>query len=95
VEFLVQIRVDLPPTMSEDERAGLLAAELKRGRQLMVAGNIKRIWRIPGGLRNVGIWEAADATELHELIASLPVFNWLAAEVTPLAEHPLSRPPED
>jgi muconolactone D-isomerase len=53
------------------------------------AGVIVSIWRIPGGLRNVGVWEAADATELHEQLASLPVFPWLEAGVTPLAEHPL------
>ena len=37
----------------------------------------------------MGVWEAADATELHELISSLPLFPWIDAEVTPLATHPL------
>jgi muconolactone D-isomerase len=95
VEFLVQIQVDLPGAMPEAERAELLKAELRRGRELRAAGHIKHIWRIPGGLRNVGIWRAANATELHQLIASLPVFNWIAAEVTPLAEHPLDKPSDD
>jgi len=95
VEFLVQIQVNLPGSMPEAERAELLGAELRRGRELMLAGHIKRIWRIPGGLRNVGIWDATDATELHQLISSLPLFNWLAAEVTPLAEHPLGEPSDD
>jgi muconolactone D-isomerase len=91
VEFLVQIDVRLPASLSAAERDRLLAAELERGRELVSAGAIRGIWRIPGGLRNVGIWEAADATELHELLASLPLFPWLTAEVTPLAEHPLRR----
>lgn len=93
MEFLVHITVALPADMDDAQRAALLAAERTRGEELVAAGGIQAIWRIPGGLRNVGVWEAADATELHELIASLPLYRWLTAEVTPLAVHPLSRAP--
>jgi len=85
----VEIEVFLPPDMDEGDRAALLAAELERGRELRRSGTLVRIWRVPGALRNVGVWEAADATELHERIASLPAFRWLRAEVTPLALHPV------
>jgi muconolactone D-isomerase len=91
LKFLVEIDVRLPGTLVEAERAELLGAELERGRELVESGVIAAIWRIPGALRNVGIWEAADATELHEHLSSLPVFPWLTADVTPLAEHPLQR----
>jgi muconolactone D-isomerase len=91
LKFLVAIEVRLPGTLPEPERGELLAAELERGRELVDAGVISAIWRIPGALRNVGVWEAADATELHEHLAALPLFPWLTAEVTPLAEHPLQR----
>ena len=37
--------------------SALRAAELERGRELRQAGSIEAIWRIPGGLRNVGIWQ--------------------------------------
>lgn len=89
MEFLVRVEVALPGDMPEQRRAALLAAELERGRALRAQGAIKRIWRVPGALRNVGIWEAADATELHELISSLPLFPWISAEVTALARHPV------
>jgi muconolactone D-isomerase len=46
-----------------------------------------RIWRIPGRTANVGIWEAPDATALHDLVSSLPLFPWLDVTVTPLARH--------
>jgi muconolactone D-isomerase len=92
VEFLVQIDVTLPASLPLDERQRLLAAELERGRALKAAGSIKAIWRIPGALRNVGIWEAADATELHDLISSLPLFPYLRSTVTALARHPIDRP---
>jgi muconolactone D-isomerase len=91
VRFLVEIDVRLPGTLAEAERAELLDAESKRGRELVEAGVIRAIWRIPGAIRNVGVWEAADATELHEHLTSLPLFPWLTAEVRPLAVHPLQR----
>jgi muconolactone D-isomerase len=89
MRFLVRIDVQLPGEMAHAERERLLADERRRGRELVAAGAIRSIWRIPGGLRNVGIWEAPDATALHDLIASLPLYPWLAVEVTALAEHPL------
>jgi muconolactone D-isomerase len=91
LDFLVRIEVKLPPTLSDKERSRLLESELERGVVLRRQGSIKSIWRVPGGLRNVGIWTAADATELHELLSSLPVFPYIQAEVTPLAQHPIDR----
>ena len=84
--------MQLPGALPDDERGELLAAELARGRELVEAGAIVSIWRIPGGLRNVGVWEAAEPPRLHELIASLPLFRWMEAEVTALAQHPLDGP---
>jgi muconolactone D-isomerase len=89
MEFLVHIEAELPPDMPAERRAKLTAAERERGLELIRGGTIKRIWRIPGGLRNVGIWEATDATELHAAIADLPLYPWIRAEVTALAVHPL------
>ena len=89
MEFLVQIQVTLPPQLPESERARLADAEARRGRELRGAGTIVRIWRVPGRTANVGIWQAADATALHAALASLPMFPYLRADVTPLATHPL------
>jgi muconolactone D-isomerase len=89
MEFLVEIELSLPPQMPESERARLTAAEMARGRELMDAGTIVRIWRIPGRTANAGIWSAPEPTALHEAIASLPLFPYLRTDVTPLAVHPL------
>jgi muconolactone D-isomerase len=89
MEFLVRIEVRLPGELPEARRAELARAELEHGRRLREAGTIKRIWRLPGGLRNVGVWEAPDATALHAAISGLPLYPWLEAEVTALAQHPL------
>jgi muconolactone D-isomerase len=89
MEFLVRIQLTVPPGLPAEERTRLAEAEARRGRELKDAGTIVRIWRIPGRTANAGIWVAADATALHEAIASLPMFPYLQAEVTPLATHPL------
>lgn len=88
MEFLVQIEVHWPPDGDPDERARLAAAEGIRGAELAAAGTIRRMWRIPGRWANWGIWFAADATDLHAALASLPFFPWLEIAVHPLAAHP-------
>jgi muconolactone D-isomerase len=87
-EFLVEIEIEWPSSMLEDERTAVLAAEAARAKELREAGSIVRLWRIPGRRANVGLWEAADATELHGLLTSLPVFPWMNIHVRPLAAHP-------
>jgi len=87
VEFLVQIQVLLPADMDPAVKAGLVEREQARGRELKDTGTIVRMWRIPGRVANVGIWQAADATALHEAITSLPLFPWIDAQVTALATH--------
>jgi muconolactone D-isomerase len=89
IEFLVRITLRLPDDLPAERADELRAAELKRGRELVDAGVIKRIWRVPGTTSNVGIWVAADPTELHAAIAGLPLFPWLTVEVSPLARHPI------
>jgi muconolactone D-isomerase len=88
MEFLVRIVVEWPPDGDRTELARLHAAERERAAVLAADGRIRRLWRIPGRRANWGIWEAADATELHAALASLPLFLYLAIEVHPLAAHP-------
>ena len=89
MEFLVRVEVHLPPDMPAERRAELTAAERVYGKEMQARGAIRRIWRLPGGLRNVAIWEANDATELHELLTGLPLYPWITSEVAALAVHPL------
>jgi muconolactone D-isomerase len=89
MEFLVRIEVGLPPDMSEDRRRRLLEAESARGRELIADGSLVRIWRVPGRLANISLYRAADATQLHALISSLPLYPWLEVSVEALATHPL------
>jgi muconolactone D-isomerase len=88
VEFLVHITFSWPPGMTPEEQQRLIAAEHQRARELHADGILKRLWRIPGQRANWGIWTAADATELHAALSSLPMYPHLVATVHPLAAHP-------
>ncbi len=88
-EFLVRIEIAVPDGTDAVAWSAAEAAERERGRELLAAGTIARIWRLPGRRANIGIWRAADATELHEALASLPMYPWMTVTVWTLARHPL------
>ncbi len=87
MEFLVHMEIEMPHDLPPEQVRALGAAEAERAETLRRQGSIVRIWRIPGRTANVGVWAAADATELHDLITSLPLAEWADIRVTPLAEH--------
>jgi muconolactone D-isomerase len=91
-EFLVRIEIELPHELAPDERAALELEEQRVGSELLRAGVILRIWRLPGRRANVGIWRASDASALHAHLTSLPMARWMQVEVTALAVHPLEQP---
>lgn len=88
MEFLVRFETALPDSLSEDQVADLLVRERARATELRGSGVLKRLWRIPGRRGVVGLWEAADATELHDALSSLPQFPWMDVRIEPLATHP-------
>ena len=65
-----------------------MAAEKVRGGELMEAGVIKRLWRVPGEWGAWVLYDAPDATAVHEAITSLPLYKWMQVEVHALAKHP-------
>lgn len=87
MEFLVNIRIEWPADGDPARRDELFAAELARGQQLAAEGRMKRLWRVPGRWENWGLWEAEDATALHEALTSLPLWPWMEVVVHPLAQH--------
>jgi muconolactone D-isomerase len=92
MEFLVRIDVDLSVDVTEPRRRELLEAEAVRGRELIASGALRRIWRVPGRWSNVSLYDVADATELHALLTSLPLWPWMDVRVEALAVHPLEAP---
>jgi len=60
-------------------------------RELAAQGHLLRLWRPPlqpGEWRTLGLFAAADAAELEEVLASMPLRVWRTDDVTPLAPHP-------
>lgn len=92
MQFLVEITTNLPPELPEEQRQDLLARELLRGRELIADGQLVGIWRLPGRLANISVYEVPDADALHAAISSLPLFPYLTVRVEPLARHPLGTP---
>jgi muconolactone D-isomerase len=88
MQFLVHMVVTWPPDGDPDELQRRVAGEQQRARELAAAGTIERLWRVPGQWANWGIWEAPDATALHDAVTSLPMWPYLKVEVHPLALHP-------
>jgi muconolactone D-isomerase len=89
VEFLVHMAVNIPPETPEELRRDMIEQEAVRGRELMERGALVRIWRLPGRWANISLYQATDATELHQLISSLPLWPWMDVSVEALATHPL------
>jgi muconolactone D-isomerase len=91
MEFLVRTENRLPPDTPTETRERLRAAERTRAQELRAAGVLKRLWRVPGRDATVGLYEAANPEDLHDAIASLPMWRWLDVTVEALATHPQER----
>lgn len=89
MEFLARIEQDIPPDIDPARLAAVKAAEAVRGQELVDEGKLRRIWRIPGRRAVYVLYEVDGPDELHEILASLPLFPWMDIEVTVLGCHAL------
>lgn len=91
MEFMVRLHNRLPAETPAWRRDELREAERARARVLRDEGILVRLWRIPGRTTALGLFEAPDATVLHDALASLPMFGWMDITVEALATHPQER----
>jgi muconolactone D-isomerase len=90
LEFLVTTELRPVTGIAPDELKRLYTEERQRGFDLFASGAIKQMWRVPGApYRTVSIRVAPDIARLQADIESLPLFDWLKIEVTPLTPHPV------
>lgn len=89
MEFLVNIKINWPIDMDPQVKEEIIAEEQQHAATLAEQGHLVRMWRVPGRRENWGLWRATDATHLHEIISSLPVFPYMDVTVRPLALHPV------
>jgi muconolactone D-isomerase len=88
--FHVRMDVSLPRDLDPESRAALLAAEKEHALELQRSGSWVHLWRVVGHYSNVSIFNVDSGDELHQILWNLPLFPFMAIEVTPLAEHPSS-----
>ena len=91
MEYLADLVTTVPEGTSPANVDELRAAEAVRAADLAKAGHLVRLWRPPlgpGEWRSIGLFRAADETELHRILASLPLHKWMTVTITPLTPHP-------
>ena len=91
MEFLVDMVTTVPDGTTDAEVDAIRIREAARSRELAAQGHLLRLWRPPleaDQWRTWGLFQAADATELHSVLSSMPLRVWRHDTVTPLTAHP-------
>ena len=91
MEFLTDMVTTVPEGTGPAKVDELRAAEAMRAAELANAGHLVRLWRPPlgpGEWRSIGLFRAADETELRQVLDSLPLHIWMKVTITPLTPHP-------
>jgi muconolactone D-isomerase len=94
MEFLARIEQNIPPDIDPELLGRVKAAEQVRGGELVEAGKLRRIWRIPGRRAVYALYRVSGPDELHEILSSLPLFPWMDIEITALGTHALDPEPD-
>jgi muconolactone delta-isomerase len=87
-EFLTTFTVAVPSAADAGVVEELEQRESQRTSELAADGLLIRLWRLPGNSRNLGHWQAHDARQLRDILASLPLAAWLQVETVALTRHP-------
>jgi len=88
VEFLVEFEVEVPAGTPDAEVEQRGRAESAAAAKLAEGGHLVRLWRRPLAGDAIGLYRADSQAELDELLAALPLADWLRITVTPLGAHP-------
>jgi len=88
--FHVKMTVNLPLDMNPDTANALKANEKALAQRLQEQGKWRHLWRIAGHYANYSVFDVDSVQELHDLLMQLPLFPYMAIEVTPMCRHPSS-----
>jgi muconolactone D-isomerase len=91
MDYLVDFTTTVPEGTSDEELERRVSGEGARVAELAADGHVLRVWKpLPddGRRRAVGLYRAADDSELERILASLPLYPWMEIEVQALSEHP-------
>ena len=90
MEFLVEFEVEVPAGTPDTEVEQHQRAESAAAAKLAEDGHLVRLWRRPlvgDGTTAIGLYRAFSQPQLDDLLAALPLADWLRITVTPLAAH--------
>jgi muconolactone D-isomerase len=91
MDYLVDFTITVPEGTPASEVEQRTTGEVTRVAELAAQGHALRVWRpLPddGRSRAIGLYRAADDSELQAILASLPLRPWMKISVRALAEHP-------
>jgi muconolactone delta-isomerase len=91
MEFLVEFEVEVPAGTPDAEVEQHQRAESAAAAKLAEDGHLVRLWRRPlvgDGTTAIGLYRAFSQAQLDDLLAALPLSDWLRVTVTPLEAHP-------
>jgi muconolactone delta-isomerase len=91
-EYLTTFVVTVPQGTPAEEVSVTEAREANRADELAAEGHLERLWRLPGEGHTLGLWRATDTAGLQGILESLPLYDWMSVQTTPLTSHP-SDPP--
>ena len=91
MEFLVTMTTHVPERTSEEAIGDVRAREAVHSRELAAEGRLLRLWRPPllaGEWRTLGLFDAANPTDLEHVLLSMPLRVWRTDAIEPLLAHP-------
>jgi muconolactone D-isomerase len=91
MEFLVEFEFEVPAGTPDAEVEQRQRAESAAAAKLAEEGHLVRLWRRPlvgDGTTAIGLYRAFSQAQLEDLLAGLPLADWLRVTVTPLEAHP-------
>lgn len=86
--FHVRMDVSIPHDLDPETRVKLVAEEKARALELQRRGVWPHLWRVVGRYSNISVFDVPSNDELHALLSSLPLYEFMTIDVTPLARHP-------
>jgi muconolactone delta-isomerase len=87
-EFLTTFTITIPEGAPAEAAEDTEAREAQRAKELAGQGHLRRLWKLPGQGRALGLWRAHDAAEMQAILESLPLDAWMTVQTTPLTQHP-------
>lgn len=82
----VRLPHDMPVTLADQ----IKAREKEYSQELQRQGRWQQLHRIVGEYANYSIFDVDSHDELHTILSGLPLFPYMAMQVTALARHPSS-----